>query len=75
MPRKKDAANVTLAEHVARIGKLGGKARAENLTPEQLSEIGRKAGLKGGRARAKKLSPNQRKEIARKAALARWNKE
>jgi len=32
------------------LGSLGGKARARNLTPEQISEIARKA----GQARAKK---------------------
>ena len=34
-------------------GKLGAKARMEKLTPEQRSEIARKAGLAGGRGRKK----------------------
>jgi hypothetical protein len=55
-------------------GRLGGAARAQNLSPSELSEIGKKAGLKGGNARAKKLSPERRSEIAKKAAAARWKK-
>ena len=35
-------------------GKKGAKARMEKLTPEQRSEIARKAGLAGGRGRKKK---------------------
>lgn len=73
MARKKGT-GITLAEHVARIGKLGGKARAANLSAEELSEIGRKAGLAGGAARAAALSANRRHEIAKKAAAARWRK-
>ena len=72
--RKKGALPVTLAEHVARIGKLGGVARAEKLSAEELSEIGRKAGLVGGKRRAEALSPARRKAIAQKAAKARWGK-
>jgi general stress protein YciG len=56
-------------------GRKGGRARADNLTPEQLSEISRKAGLAGGKARAKSLSPNRRSAIAKKAAAARWKKK
>jgi len=37
-------------------GKQGGKKRSKNLTPEQRSEIARKAGLAGGRGRKKKES-------------------
>jgi len=58
-----------------KLGRLGGKARAEHLSPDALSEIGRKGGKAGGVARAKKLTTAQRKEIARKAAMARWKKE
>jgi len=47
--KKKSAAAVEL-------GRRGGNKRKENLTPEQLSEIGRKAGLASGRARAKKAT-------------------
>jgi hypothetical protein len=53
-------------------GSKPGLARTANLTPEELSEIGRKGGLAGGRARAKKLTKAQRKESAKKAAAARW---
>ena len=62
--------------HAVALRKLAGSkpglARTANLTPEQLSEIGRKGGLAGGRAPAKKLTKTQRKESARKAAQARW---
>jgi hypothetical protein len=71
MPRKK-ARPVTLAEHVARIGKLGGIARAQKLSAQELSDIGQKAGVIGGKARSAKLSAKRRQEIARKAAAARW---
>jgi hypothetical protein len=56
-------------------GKKGGKARAENLTAEELSVIGRTAGLIGGKARAAALTPKRRSEIAKKAAAARWGKK
>jgi hypothetical protein len=36
------------------LGRKGGKARLKTLTPEQRSEIARKAGLAGGRGRKKK---------------------
>ena len=55
-------------------GRKGGKARAENLSAEELSDIGRKAGLVGGKARARALTMEQRQAIARKAAAARWGK-
>jgi hypothetical protein len=57
------------------LGRLGGKARAEKLSPEQQSEIGRNAGLVGGKRRAEALSPARRKAIAQKAAKARWRKK
>jgi hypothetical protein len=56
-------------------GRLGGAARAENLSASELAAIAKKAGLKGGSARAKKLSPERRSEIAKKAAEARWRKK
>lgn len=46
-PKKKNRAAVEL-------GKRGAEARMEKLTPEQRSEIARKAGKAGGRGRAKK---------------------
>jgi len=67
MARKKNAFAVGL-------GRLGGIARAERLSAEELSQIGRQAGKVGGRARAEKLSAKRRSEIAKKAAAARWKK-
>jgi hypothetical protein len=46
MAKKKNPAAVAL-------GKRGQKARHKKLTPEQRSEIARKAGLAGGRGRKK----------------------
>jgi hypothetical protein len=70
MPRKRTSAEVTLAEHTKRIGALGGKARAANMTQAERQESARIA----ADARAKKLTKKQRSEIARKAAAARWSK-
>jgi hypothetical protein len=50
------------------------KRRAQLLSPERQSEIGRAAGLAGGVARAKKLTANRRTEIAKKAAEKRWGR-
>ena len=44
--KRKDPAAVAL-------GRKGGKARKKKLSPEQRSEIARKAGLAGGRGRKK----------------------
>ena len=44
--KKKNPAAVSL-------GRKGGKARMKTMTPEQRSEIARKAGLAGGRGRKK----------------------
>jgi hypothetical protein len=63
MAKQKNPAAVALA-----------KRRAEVLSPERQSEIGRIAGLVGGHARAKALTATKRKAIARKAAAARWAK-
>src|SRR5262249_7612228 len=52
------------------LGRLGGKARAKNLSRAELSEIA----SKGGKARAQKLSPVQRREIALKAVAQRETK-
>jgi len=51
--KKKNAAAVSL-------GKLGGKARAKNLTPEQRKSIARKAGVAGAKSRWGKK--NEQKE-------------
>ncbi len=46
--------------HASALGKLGGKARSQKLTPAERSEIARNAGL----ARSQKLSAKERKRIA-----------
>jgi len=46
MAKRKNAAAVAL-------GKRGARARTKKLSPEQRSEIARKAGLAGGRGRKK----------------------
>ena len=51
--------------HAVALGRKGGKARAEAVPPEQLSEIGR-AGVEKRRL----MDPEQRREIARKAGQA-----
>ena len=63
MARKKNPNAVAL-------GKLGGRARAEKLSPEKRSEIARKAGL----ARNITLSAAKRSEIAKLAVAARERK-
>jgi len=64
--------------HAVALGKLGGpkggRARAQNLSKEELSAIGRMGGEVGGKARAEKLSARRRREIAQIAAAARWGK-
>ena len=52
------------------LGKLGGKARAEKLTPQRRAEIARNAGL----ARNVKLSAAKRSQIAKLAVAARERK-
>lgn len=47
MAKRKNPAAVAL-------GRRGGKARAQKLTPKQRAESARKAGLAGGRGRGKK---------------------
>jgi hypothetical protein len=72
--KKKNPAAVSL-------GRLGGKARAEKLSPEEKAEISRKGAVKrwsqpkaseAASAAAARLTPEQRKERAQKAAAARW---
>jgi hypothetical protein len=63
MVRKKNPNAVAL-------GKLGGKARAEKLSPEERSTIARKA----GNARTTRLSPAERSRIAKLAVDARERK-
>jgi len=60
--------------HAMALGRLGGKARAKNLSKKELVAISEKAGRVGGQARAAKLTAGKRKAIARAAAAARWAK-
>jgi hypothetical protein len=53
------------------LGRLGGRARMEALSADQLADLGRK----GGEARARSLTPERRSEIARKAVQARIRKQ
>jgi hypothetical protein len=52
------------------LGSRGGKARAKQLSADELSAIGKK----GAKGRLKSLSSSERQEIARKAVNARWAK-
>lgn len=61
---------ITLREHVTRIGALGGKARAESLSIKRKSAIGKKGGKIGGKAAAAAMTPEERKARAQKAAAA-----
>jgi hypothetical protein len=83
MAKKKNPAAVALGKLRARkvsverqkeIASMGGRARAEAISDEDLNRIVTKAGKAGGKARAAKLTKEQRSEIARKAAAARWGK-
>lgn len=56
--------------HAQALGRLGGKARAENLSEAKLAEIA----SKGGKARAQKLSAAERSRIAKLAVAARESK-
>jgi hypothetical protein len=52
------------------LGSKGGKARAEQLSADELSAIGKK----GAKARLRSVSSSERQDIARKAVNARWAK-
>jgi len=52
------------------LGSLGGKARAENLTADELSEIGRQ----GARSRWDGMSAEERRAATAKASAARRKK-
>jgi len=56
--------------HAQALGRLGGKARAQNLSEADLTEIARQ----GGKARAEKLSAAERRRIAKLAVAARESK-
>jgi general stress protein YciG len=53
-----DSADVekALKQHLQKLGSKGGKTRAKTLTPEELSEQGRKAGKASGAARRRKAA-------------------
>ena len=57
-------------KYIREITSLGGKARAESLTPAQRKRIARQ----GGRAAQAKLTPAERSVAARRAVQARWKK-
>ena len=57
--------------HAVALGRLGGKRRAEVLSPQELSEIGKH----GARQRLTKLSKAQRSRIASIGAQKRWQKK
>jgi hypothetical protein len=52
------------------LGSLGGKARAENLSPAEITKIA----SKGGKARAAKLSAAELSRIAKLAVASRERK-
>jgi hypothetical protein len=52
------------------LGSRGGKARAKQLSADELSAIGKK----GAEARLRNVSSSERRDIARKAVNARWAK-
>jgi len=53
--------------YAAALGRLGGKARMEKLSPAERVKFSKRGGL----ARAKKLSAAERSRIAKKAVQAR----
>jgi general stress protein YciG len=57
-------------EYIQRITSMGGKARAEALSPRRRRQISRKGGRKAQALR----TPEERSASARKAARARWAK-
>lgn len=71
---RKPKKSISLAEHLTRISKRGGKSRMDALTAEERQALASKGGKRGGNARAKALTPDQRSRIARQAALAMWRK-
>ena len=56
-----------LSEAAAAMGRKGGKARAKNLTKEEISAISRKAGLASAKAR-KKLYEQQQQDNTKAGA-------
>lgn len=63
---------------MAATGRLGGLAKAANMSKDEkaaFAAMASQGGKAGGAARATKLTPEQRREIAAKAAAARWAKK
>jgi hypothetical protein len=56
-----------LRKAMREMGSRGGKRRLETLTPEQRTEIAKKAGEKSGKARAKKAAAAWAKVLPKKA--------
>ncbi len=56
--------------HAQALGSLGGKARARNLSEDEVTKIS----SKGGKARAARLSAAERSRIAKLAVAARERK-
>jgi len=64
-PEKRDPA---VEQYILRLASIGGKARAEALTPRQRKRIAKQ----GGKALQAGRTPEERSASARKAARARW---
>jgi hypothetical protein len=62
--------NEIVKNYLAAIGRKGGAARAEALTPSRRKQIA----ASGGRAAATKRTPEERRAAALKAIRARWAK-
>ena len=67
---KQDNPDMKQNPHAQALGSLGGRARAETLSPSEVSKIA----SQGGKARAEKLSAAERKRIAKQAVAARERK-
>jgi hypothetical protein len=75
-PGRRSAASLAAALLGARGGKIGGRIRAQNLSPEERTEIARQGGIASAKARAENpLAAKRRREIARAAAAARWGRK
>lgn len=66
---------MTVAELTSKAGKVGGRVRAAQMSPEERKHFAASGGKVGGIARAKSLTAKQRSLIAKKAAAARWAKK
>ena len=59
MPRRRPTRAEMLRELMSQLGSRGGRARIEQLTPEQRSALGRKAGKASGAARRAKAKKDR----------------